>query len=156
RGPNLRFFTAVFPRPAYNRRLDEVGQESQGGAGMEAEHAVLSAQPNGISGREAVQSAVSVLLIDDDVELCTLMEKFFGRHGVGVEIVNDSSRGLARALAGEHDLVLLDVMMPGLDGLELLGQLRRRSQVPVIMLTARTAQADRVLGLNAGADDYLP
>src|SRR6266550_2529871 len=65
-------------------------------------------------------------------------------------------RGLSRALAGVHDLVLLDVMMPGLDGFELLGQVRRRSQVPVIMLTARTAQADRVLGLNAGADDYLP
>ena len=60
------------------------------------------------------------------------------------------------ALAGEHDLLLLDVMMPGLDGFELLRLLRRQSQVPVIMLTARTTQADRVTGLDAGADDYLP
>jgi two-component system response regulator CpxR len=73
-----------------------------------------------------------------------------------LEAVFDGRRGLARALAGGHDLILLDVMMPGLDGFELLRQVRRRSQVPVIMLTARTAQVDRVLGLDAGADDYLP
>ncbi|SIN70319.1 two component transcriptional regulator, winged helix family [Singulisphaera sp. GP187] len=101
-------------------------------------------------------AAVSILLIDDDVELCGLMQKFFARHGMSVEIVHNSHRGLVRALAGAHDLVLLDVMMPDLDGFELLGQVRQRSQIPVIMLTARTAQADRILGLNAGADDYLP
>ncbi|AGA28634.1 response regulator transcription factor [Singulisphaera acidiphila] len=100
--------------------------------------------------------AVSILLIDDDVELCDLMQKFFARHGMSVEVVHNSHRGLARALAGGHDLVLLDVMMPDLDGFELLGQVRSRSQIPVIMLTARTAQADRIRGLNAGADDYLP
>lgn len=99
---------------------------------------------------------VSILLIDDDVELCDLMQKFFSRHGINVEVVHNSQRGLARALAGGHNLVLLDVMMPDLDGFELLAQVRRRSQIPVIMLTARTAQADRILGLNAGADDYLP
>jgi two-component system, OmpR family, response regulator CpxR len=104
----------------------------------------------------ATAMAVSILLIDDDVELCGLMQKFFARHGMRVEIVHNSHRGLARALAGGHDLVLLDVMMPDLDGFELLGQVRRRSQIPVIMLTARTAQADRILGLNTGADDYLP
>src|SRR5262249_59183877 len=64
--------------------------------------------------------------------------------------------GLARALSGGHDLVLLDVMMPDLDGFEVLRLIRRRSQVPVIMLTARTTQDDRVAGLDAGADDYLP
>jgi two-component system response regulator CpxR len=73
-----------------------------------------------------------------------------------LEIVHDGRRGLARALAGGHDLLLLDVMMPGLDGFELLRLIRRQSQVPVIMLTARTTQADRVAGLDAGADDYLP
>lgn len=101
-------------------------------------------------------AAVSILLIDDDVELSGLMQKFFARHGISVETVHNSHRGLARALEGGHDLVLLDVMMPDLDGLELLGRVRCRSQIPVIMLTARTAQADRILGLNAGADDYLP
>jgi two-component system, OmpR family, response regulator CpxR len=99
---------------------------------------------------------VSVLLIDDDVELCELMREFFGARGIAVEAAHDGLRGLARALADEHDLVLLDVMLPGLEGFEVLRQVRRRSTVPIIMLTARTARADRVAGLDAGADDYLP
>jgi two-component system response regulator CpxR len=99
---------------------------------------------------------VSILLVDDDVELCELMREFFEQHGMRLEAVHDGRRGLAQALHGEHDLILLDVMMPGLDGIELLRQVRRRSPIPVIVLTARTAQADRVLGLDAGADDYLP
>jgi len=102
------------------------------------------------------QPPVSILLIDDDVELAVMMEKFFARNGIRVESVHDGIRGLAKVFSGGHHLVLLDVMMPGLDGFELLRQARRRSQVPVIMLTARTGQADRVAGLDAGADDYLP
>jgi two-component system response regulator CpxR len=102
------------------------------------------------------ESDVSVLLIDDDVELCELMREFFGERGIAVDAVQDGRRGLARALADEHDLILLDVMLPGLDGFEVLRQIRRRSAVPIIMLTARTARADRVAGLDAGADDYLP
>ena len=99
---------------------------------------------------------VSVLLIDDDVELCELMREFFAARGIAVEAIYDGRRGLARALAGEHDLILLDVMLPGLEGFEVLRQVRRRSTVPIIMLTARTERADRVAGLDAGADDYLP
>jgi two-component system response regulator CpxR len=99
---------------------------------------------------------VDVLLIDDDMELCDLMREFFAARGIGVEAVHDGRLGLARALGGQHDLVLLDVMLPGLDGFELLRQVRRRSLVPIIMLTARTARADRVAGLDSGADDYLP
>jgi two-component system response regulator CpxR len=108
------------------------------------------------AGEGGTASDVSILLVDDDVELCALMRKFFTRNGIAIEVVHDGHRGLARALNGGHDLVLLDVMLPSLEGFELLRQVRRRSQVPVIMLTARTAQADRILGLNAGADDYLP
>ncbi len=98
----------------------------------------------------------SVLLIDDDDELCELIREFFAARGIAVEAEHDGRRGLARALADEHDLVLLDVMLPGLEGFEVLRQVRRRSTVPIIMLTARTARADRVAGLDAGADDYLP
>jgi two-component system response regulator CpxR len=98
----------------------------------------------------------TLLLVDDDVELCELMREFFSRHGIRLKAAHDGSGGLARALDGGYDLLLLDVMLPGLDGFELLRLVRRQSQVPVIMLTARTAQADRVAGLNAGADDYLP
>jgi two-component system response regulator CpxR len=95
-------------------------------------------------------------LIDDDVELCSLMSAFFAQHGFSILAEHDGTRGLARAFEHRFDLVVLDVMMPGLDGFEVLRQLRRRSSVPVVMLTARTAQVDRIAGLNAGADDYLP
>ncbi|HUJ24078.1 MAG TPA: response regulator transcription factor [Bryobacteraceae bacterium] len=94
--------------------------------------------------------------MDDDIELASLMSAFFAEHGFALHSEPDAVRGLARALEGRFELILLDVMMPGLDGFELLHQLRRRSSVPVIMLTARTEQAARIAGLNAGADDYLP
>jgi two-component system, OmpR family, response regulator CpxR len=99
---------------------------------------------------------LSVLLIDDDIELCELMREFFAARDIVVETAHDGRRGLGQALGGAHDLILLDVMLPGLNGLELLRQIRRRSLVPIIMLTARTARDDRVAGLDAGADDYLP
>ncbi len=101
-------------------------------------------------------SVLSVLLIDDDVELCELMHEFFAPRGIRVEAIHDGRRGLAQAFGGAYDLILLDVMLPGLDGFELLRQFRRRSHVPIIMLTARTTKADRIAGLDAGADDYLP
>jgi two-component system, OmpR family, response regulator CpxR len=104
----------------------------------------------------STERSPTLLLIDDDAELCGLMVEFFSQHGFCVEPAVDGRRGLARALEGRFDLVLLDVMLPGLDGFEVLHQLRQQSSVPVIMLTARTGQADRITGLNAGADDYLP
>jgi two-component system, OmpR family, response regulator CpxR len=97
-----------------------------------------------------------VLLIEDDVELCDLMREYFTARGIRIEAVHDGRRGLAEAFNGEYDLILLDVMLPGLDGFEVLRQVRRRSSVPIIMLTARTDKADRIAGLDAGADDYLP
>ncbi len=96
------------------------------------------------------------LLIDDDVELGELLQDALDDHDIRVEVTHDGRRGLARALSGDHDLLLLDVMLPGLDGFELLRLVRRQSRVPIIMLTARTAPADQVAGLDAGADDYLP
>jgi two-component system response regulator CpxR len=98
----------------------------------------------------------SILLIDDDLELCDLLREFFAGEGIRLEAAHDGRRGLGAALDHARDLILLDVMMPGLDGFELLRLLRRRSQVPVIMLTARSAKADRLAGLGAGADDYVP
>ncbi len=97
-----------------------------------------------------------MLLIDDDVELGELMREFFMPRGIRITTVHDGQRGLAEAFDRSYDLILLDVMLPGLDGFELLRQVRRRSVVPIIMLTARTARADRIAGLDAGADDYLP
>ena len=97
-----------------------------------------------------------ILLIDDDVDLCSLIGEFFAEHGFTVQSVHDGGRGLALAFEGDFALVLLDVMMPVLDGFEVLRQLRRRSMIPVIMLTARTEERDRIAGLDSGADDYLP
>jgi DNA-binding response OmpR family regulator len=102
------------------------------------------------------RAARSILLIEDDQDLCSLMADYFAQHGVRIEAAHDGRVGLARALAGGFDLVILDVMLPLLDGFEVLRQIRKRSETPVIMLTARTARADRVAGLDTGADDYLP
>jgi two-component system response regulator CpxR len=111
-----------------------------------------------VTGRDPnhPDAATFALLIDDDVELGELLQDALDEHDIRVEVAHDGRRGLARALSGEHDLLLLDVMLPGLDGFELLRLVRRQSRVPVIMLTARTAPADQVAGLDAGADDYLP
>jgi two-component system response regulator CpxR len=99
---------------------------------------------------------LTLLLVDDDAELCNLMVEFFTQHDVDIQFANNGERGLALALNGTFDLILLDVMMPGMDGFSVLRQIRRRSPIPVIMLTARTEHGDRIEGLNAGADDYLP
>ncbi|MBV9506609.1 MAG: response regulator transcription factor [Acidobacteriia bacterium] len=96
-----------------------------------------------------------ILLVDDDVELCTLLGEFLRREGFTVDCEHEGSAGLSRALAGV-DLVVLDVMLPGIDGFEILRRLRHQSKVPVIMLTARGEDVDRIIGLELGADDYLP
>ncbi len=105
---------------------------------------------------EESPSSQSILIIEDDTELCALMKDFLVPHGFRIESAHDGGRGLARALGGEFNLIILDVMLPVLNGFELLRQIRKRSAIPVIMLTARTAQSDRIAGLNSGADDYLP
>lgn len=97
----------------------------------------------------------SILLIEDDRELSALMEEFFAAHHLSLATAHDGEQGLARALDGSYDLIILDVMLPVMDGFEVLQQLRRRTSVPVIMLTARTEHGDRISGLNLGADDYL-
>lgn len=96
-----------------------------------------------------------LLLIDDDQELTQLVGEYLNGHGFGLEAAHDGTSGLARALSGDFELVLLDGMLPGLDGMEVLRQLRQRSEVAVIMLTARGAPGDRIAGLDTGADDYL-
>ena len=98
---------------------------------------------------------MKILLIDDDAELCALLVEFLTREGFAVECEHEGTRGLDRALHGGFDLVILDVMLPGLDGFEILRRLRAESRVPVLMLTARGEDMDRISGLEMGADDYL-
>jgi len=97
-----------------------------------------------------------VLVVDDDVELCDLVKEFLQPEGLQVEAVHNGNRGLERALSGEHALVVLDVMLPGMNGLDVLRKLRATSTVPVLLLTARGQDVDRIVGLELGADDYLP
>ena len=97
-----------------------------------------------------------ILVIDDDVELAGLLRTFLQREGFQPEFAYDGRTGLDRALQGEFDLIVLDVMLPGIDGFEILRRLRQQSRVPVIMLTARGEDVDRIVGLEIGADDYVP
>jgi DNA-binding response OmpR family regulator len=97
-----------------------------------------------------------LLVIDDDRKLCRLLEDYLGPMGYDVETAHTGPDGLDKALSQDWRAVLLDVMLPGMDGFEVLRQLRRTSAVPVLMLTARGEEADRIVGLEIGADDYLP
>jgi two-component system response regulator CpxR len=97
-----------------------------------------------------------ILVIDDDAELCKLVGRYLSAEGFQIETVRTSKQGVDRALSGEHDLVVLDVMLPAMDGFEVLRRLRAESRIPVLMLTARGDDLDRILGLEIGADDYLP
>lgn len=100
--------------------------------------------------------AGDILIIDDDEELCQLLTEFLGLEGFAVRTCHRGSEGLELALGERPDALVLDIMLPGMPGLEVLKRLRRTSDVPVLMLTARGEPSDRVLGLELGADDYLP
>jgi two-component system response regulator CpxR len=97
-----------------------------------------------------------VLIVDDDVELCRLLGERLSSEGFALEAVHDGPRGLERVLSQEHALVILDLMLPGMGGLDVLRRVRTHSPVPVLILTARGEDVDRILGLEIGADDYLP
>jgi len=97
-----------------------------------------------------------ILVIDDDIELCGLVGEYLGPEGFQVESVQDGIAGLQRALSGDHRMVVLDVMLPGMNGFEVLRRIRDKSRVPVLLLTARGEDVDRIVGLEIGADDYLP
>jgi two-component system response regulator CpxR len=97
-----------------------------------------------------------ILVIDDDVELCSLVSEYLRPEGFQVESAHDGSSGLARALSGEHALIVLDVMLPRLNGFDVLRKMRDSSRIPVLLLTARGEDVDRIVGLEIGADDYLP
>ena len=97
-----------------------------------------------------------LLVVDDDAKLCDLVAKYLEPEGFEVEAVHDADAGVRRALSGDHALVVLDVMLPSFNGFEVLRRVRAKSSVPVLMLTARGEDVDRIVGLEIGADDYLP
>ncbi len=97
-----------------------------------------------------------ILIIDDDVALCELVTEYLEPLGFSIKTVHRGDAGVQSALTGEHSLVVLDVMLPGLNGFEVLRKIRETSKIPVLMLTARGDDVDRIIGLEIGADDYLP
>jgi two-component system response regulator CpxR len=98
----------------------------------------------------------TILIIDDDMDLCDLLKDYLGSEGFEVEAVNNGLQGFERAVTGQQSLVVLDVMLPGINGFEVLRRIRAVSRIPVLMLTARGEDVDRIVGLEIGADDYLP
>ena len=97
-----------------------------------------------------------ILLIDDDLKLCRLISDYLGPLGYEITAVHNGREGLSRATGGGFAAIILDVMLPGMNGHEILGQLRQVSTIPILMLTAMDDEADRIAGLEMGADDYLP
>src|ERR1039458_5532031 len=95
-----------------------------------------------------------VLIVDDDVKLCDMLRDYLARHEIELTARHEGQQGLEAAHAAQHELMLLDVTLPGIDGFEVLRQLRKFSDICVILLTARGEAADRVRGLQLGADDY--
>jgi DNA-binding response OmpR family regulator len=108
-----------------------------------------------MSVESSTATEMPVLLIDDDDELGALLSRFLEKEGFEIHVEVDARGGLERARSGQHGAVILDVMMPGMNGFDLLRELRRTSNVPVIMLTARGQDIDRIVGLEMGADDYI-
>lgn len=97
-----------------------------------------------------------ILIIDDDEELCELVSEYLSVEGFDIKCVHDGAEGLDQALTGEYDMAILDVMLPKMNGFDVLRNLREQSKLPVIMLTARGDDMERIVGLEIGADDYLP
>ncbi|WP_027177812.1 response regulator transcription factor [Maridesulfovibrio bastinii] len=97
-----------------------------------------------------------ILIVDDDIDLGNLLTEYLEAEGFSVNVVHTGIKGTEEALTGSYDVVILDIMLPDRDGVEVLNRIRRSSRIPVIMLTAKGDQIDRVLGLEMGADDYMP
>jgi len=100
-------------------------------------------------------TSIKVLLVEDDERLAQLTARYLESHGVLVTLATTGPEGQAEALRRQYDCLVLDVMLPGRDGIEVTRELRARTDVPIVMVTARTEEADRVLGLEVGADDYV-
>jgi two-component system response regulator CpxR len=105
---------------------------------------------------ENVPVRIKILIIDDDKKLCRLIKDYLEPMGYEVSASNTGLEGLKMTLTGDFHLVILDVMMPGVDGFEILKMIRKESDIPILMLTARGDETDRIVGLEMGADDYIP
>jgi two-component system response regulator CpxR len=146
----LHFFT---PRQA---TFPSNGLTSVDGRGnsLEVRDSLMSSQKQPAAPESS--TAQHILVIDDDVELCELVAEYLKPEGFEVDAVHSGTLAVEKALSRQYSLLVLDVMLPGVRGFEVLKKIRAQSRVPVIMLTARGDEVDRILGLEFGADDYLP
>lgn len=99
---------------------------------------------------------MSILLVDDDVELAGMLKEYLTNEGFTVSVFHTGSEGITEALQGSYSAMILDIMLPDMSGIDVLNQIRKKSQIPIIMLTAKGDNIDRVVGLEMGADDYIP
>ncbi|CNE91582.1 response regulator transcription factor [Yersinia mollaretii] len=99
---------------------------------------------------------MKILLVDDDVELGTMLREYLSGEGFNAELVLTGKEGIDRALSGDYTALILDIMLPDMSGIDVLRQVRKKSRLPIIMLTAKGDNIDRVIGLEMGADDYMP
>ena len=106
-------------------------------------------------GTQVIDTTNRILICDDDLELCELLKEYLTGEGFSIDAVQSGTDGVERAQSGDYRLVVLDVMLPGIDGFEVLRRIRARSTIPILMLTARGEDTDRIMGLESGADDYL-
>jgi DNA-binding response OmpR family regulator len=113
-------------------------------------------EPDTQSRNSRIGPSPGVLVVDDDAEFCQLVSRYLAHEGFVVETVHTGRMGIERSLSGEHAIVILDVTLPDISGFEVLRRLRAQSQTPILMLTARGDDHDRIQGLEMGADDYLP
>ena len=107
-------------------------------------------------GKPKASDKIRVLLIDDDAELGSMLTEYLGAEGFSTMVVSNGEDGVEAAMSGDHDVVILDVMLPSLNGVEVLRRIRQTSGIPIIMLTAKGDHVDRIVGLEMGADDYVP
>jgi two-component system response regulator CpxR len=144
-------------RPVANARLQWVASPAGRQLGQReerfAERGLVSNYPATQSRRASTHR---LLIVDDDPDIREMLSDYLETEGYCVESVGSGKEALARVAAAEYTLIILDIMLPGMNGLDVLRQLRVSSQIPVLMLTARGEAVDRVLGLQLGADDYLP
>src|SRR5499433_171540 len=108
-----------------------------------------------VASLNAPAPVTRVLLVDDDAELAELVGEYLSREGFSLDAEADGTRAVDRVRSGDHQLVVLDVMLPGVNGFDVLRSIRATSRIPVLMLTARGDEVDRIVGLELGADDYL-
>src|SRR5262249_2525182 len=148
------------PTAGQSSRTDQcvlnISRQSRAGSALRMSGSHWHSKDMGAPTQSPDSTSGRILVIDDDAELCKLVARFLSAEGFRVETVRTSTQGVERARSGEHELIVLDIMLPGMDGFEILRRLRAESRTPVLMLTARGDDLDRILGLEIGADDYLP